>query len=283
MPYTRFEVTPHSASMGAEISGLDLAQPLDAETFAELRQALLEYLVIFFRDQQLTPETHLAFARGFGELEVHPIVQGKAGYPEIIEIIKEAGEETQFGDVWHSDNSFLECPSFGSVLFGVEIPPLGGDTLFANQYMAYDHLSDGMKAMLDGLVCVHTAAQAYDPVRLAHKYRGEANMKYTYSDAVEKRVEHPVVRTHPETGRKSLFVNKMFTTQFKGFTAKESAPLLEFLSQHAIQPEFQCRFKWRPGSVAFWDNRCTMHYAMNDYFHHRRVMRRITIQGDRPR
>lgn len=283
MGYSTFQVEPHSASMGALISGINLNEPLPDETVAELRKALLQYQVIFFRDQHLTPETHLAFAKRFGTLEKHPIVQGKEGYPEIIEIIKEAGEETQFGDVWHSDNSFMECPSFGSVLFGVEIPPVGGDTLFSNQYMAYDYLSPGMKVMLDKLICIHTAAQAYDPVRLAHKYRGETNMKYQYSEAVEKQVEHPVIRTHPETGRKSLFVNKMFTTKFKDMSPKDSAPLLEYLSQHAIQPEFQCRFRWQPGSVAFWDNRCTMHYAMNDYFHHRRVMRRVTIEGDRPK
>lgn len=281
-PYAVITVAPVAGSMGAEIGNVDLSRPLSSETLEEIKRALLEYLVIFFRDQELTPEQHLEFARQFGTLEVHPIVQGKQGHPEIIEIVKEKGEQTQFGDSWHSDNSFLECPSMGSILYAREAPPAGGDTLFANMYMAYDWLSDGMKRLLDGLVAIHTARDAYDPQRLAHKYRGETNMKYTYSDAVEKQVEHPVVRTHPETGRKSLFVNRMFTASLKDMTPAESAPLLDFLAQHAIRPEFTCRFRWRENSVAFWDNRCTMHYAMNDYQNYRRVMHRVTIEGDRP-
>lgn len=282
MELKTISIKPLTAAMGAEISGVDLSQPMSEETLAEVKAVLHEHLAIFFRDQELTPEQHLALARQFGSLEVHPIVSGKNEHPEIVEIVKEAGEQTQFGDAWHSDNSFLECPSMGSILYAREIPPIGGDTIFANQYMAYDLLSDGMKSILDGLICIHTAKRAYDPVRLAHKYRGETNMKYTYSEAVDREVEHPVVRTHPVTGKKSLFVNKMFTTEFKGMKAEESAPILEYLSQHAIRPEFQCRFQWTPGAVAFWDNRCTMHYAMNDYFAHRRVMHRVTVEGDRP-
>ncbi len=282
MELKTISIKPLTAAMGAEISGADLSAPLSPEMLGEIKAVLHEYLAIFFRDQHLTPEQHLALARQFGSLEVHPIVEGKGGYPEIVEIVKEAGEETQFGDAWHSDNSFMDCPSMGSILYAREIPPIGGDTIFANQYMAYDLLSDGMKKILDGMVCIHTAKQAYDPIRLAHKYRGETNMKYKYSEAVDKEVEHPVVRTHPETGRKSLFVNKMFTTRFKGMKPEESMPILEYLSQHAIRPEFQCRFQWTPNAVAFWDNRCTMHYAMNDYYAHRRVMHRVTVEGDRP-
>jgi taurine dioxygenase len=281
-PYERLSVEPIAGALGAEIGGINLAGPVDAETLDEVKRALREYLVVFFRGQDLTPEQHLAFAKNFGSLEVHPIVSGKDEYPEIIEIVKEKGEQTQFGDVWHSDNSFLPNPSMGSILYAREVPPYGGDTLFANQYLAYDWLSDGMKKLLDGLIAIHTAKQAYDPVRLAHKYRGETNMKYTYSDVVDRAVEHPVVRTHPETGRKSLFVNRMFTTEFKDMSPAESGPILDFLAQHAIRPEFTCRFRWQPGSVAFWDNRCTMHYAMNDYVNYRRVMHRITIEGDRP-
>jgi taurine dioxygenase len=282
MSYKTLEAKPLTAAMGAELSGIDLTQPLSDDQKSDIKQALLDYQAVFFRDQPLTPDQHLALARSFGELEVHPIVKGLDGNPEILQIVKEPGEETQFGDVWHSDNSFMETPSMGSILHGVEVPPIGGDTLFSNMYMAYDMLSDGMKAILEGLVCIHTAADAYNPVRLAHKYRGETNMKYQYSDAVEKEVEHPVIRTHPETGKKSLFVNKMFTTRFKNMTPDESKPILEYLSVHAIRPEFQCRFRWEKDSVAFWDNRCTMHYAMNDYYQYRRIMNRITVAGDRP-
>lgn len=282
MAYKTLEIKRLTTALGAELSGVDLTKPLSEDQKAEVKQALLEYQVIFFRDQDLNAEQHLALAKEFGELEVHPIVQGLDGHPEILQIVKEPGEETQFGDAWHSDNSFIECPSMGSILHGIEIPPIGGDTLFSNMYMAYDLLSDGMKAILDGLICIHTAAQAFDPIRLAHKYRGETNMKYKYSEAVDKEVEHPVVRTHPETGKKSLFVNKMFTTRFKDMTPAESGPILEYLSQHAIRPEFQCRFQWKKNSVAFWDNRCTMHYAMNDYYQYRRIMNRVTVAGDRP-
>ena len=270
-------VEPITAAMGAEVSGVDLGSDLSDEQISEIRQVLQHYLAIVFRDQEMKPEQHVALSKRFGSPEVHPIVQGMEGYPEIIKVVKEPGEATQFGDSWHSDNSFFESPTTGTILHAQEVPPVGGDTLFANMYLAYDHLSDGMKKLIDPLVAIHSAADAYDPQRLAHKYEGKTAMKYNYSDAIEREVEHPMVCTHPETGRKFLYVNRMFTLTIKGMTPQESKPLLDFLTEHALQPEFQCRIRWNAKSVAMWENRTTMHYAMNDYFQYCRIMHRVTI------
>jgi alpha-ketoglutarate-dependent taurine dioxygenase len=269
------EIRPIAGALGAEIIGPDLRRPLDGETVAGVRQALLDHLVIFFRDQDLAPEQFLAFARRFGEPVEYPFVKGIDGFPEIIAVAKLAHETVNFGGIWHSDTTYLERPPMASMLLAREVPAVGGDTLFASMVRAYDALSDGMKRLLDGLTAISDSSKA-DASRTREDRAG--------AEAREALVaEHPVVRTHPETGRKALYVNIGHTTRFGAMTEAESAPLLGFLFQHLIQPEFTCRFAWRPGSIAFWDNRAAQHNAINDYPGQRRIMHRITLAGDRPR
>ena len=271
-----------AGALGAEISGIDLSQSLPDAVIAEVRAALPENLVIFFHDQHLTPEQHLAFGHRFGEFQIHDFVAGMPEHPQIIEVRKEPEEKRNFGGGWHTDVSYLERPALGSVLYAREVPETGGDTLFANQYLAYEALSDGMKRLLDGMVAIHSArrpyglnaARAFDP--------GPSSMSFNFSETAQAEVEHPVVRTHGETGRKALYVNGTFTTRFKDMTEEESAPLLHYLLQHAVRPEFTCRFRWQRNSIAFWDNRCVQHNAVNDYHGARRVMHRVTIEGERP-
>ena len=280
--YELIGVRPATAGLGAEVRGVDLSQPLDGAVLEEIRRAFLEYGAIFFRDQVLSYEQHMGFARHFGALEVHPIVNGMEDHPEIIRMLKPAGESASFGVGWHSDNSFLDEPSLGSVVYAEIVPPYGGDTLFADQAQAYEALSPGMQKMLGDLTAVHTARDAYTAPSAAPKYEGKTAITYRRSDAVDSVVEHPVVRTHPETGRKALYVNPMFTLHFKNLTAEESAPLLGFLFEHAVKPEFQCRFRWEKGSIAFWDNRRVMHNALDDYQAFDRLLYRVTIAGDKP-
>lgn len=268
-----------AGALGAEISGVDLAGGLDADTARAVRQALLDHLVIFFRDQDLTADQFLAFARAFGTPVEYPFVKGLPGYPEIIEVLKREHETVNFGGIWHSDTTYLEEPPMGSILLAREVPPYGGDTLFANMYLAYETLSPGMRRMLDGLVGVSTSAKA--DVSKTREDRLKDNAAPDARQSYE--AEHPVVRTHPETGRKALFVNIAHTARFKDMTEAESQPLLDYLCQHLTRPEFTCRFSWRPGSIAFWDNRAAQHNPVNDYHGHRRLMHRITLAGDRPR
>lgn len=283
MGYRRIEVRPSAGAIGAEIAGVDLSRPLADEVFAEIHRAFLDHAVVFFRDQTLAPARQIAFARRFGAPEVHPIVNGTEVHPELVRVWKPAGESASFGTGWHSDNSFFPSPSLASLLYGVVIPPFGGDTLFASMEQAYEALSGEMKRLLDGLVGVHSASRAYDPARVGeHKYRGEAPITYRWSESIRDEVEHPIVRTHPETGRKSLYVNPMFTLGVRGFRRAESEALLGFLFQHAAAPDWSCRFRWTPGAVALWDNRCVWHYALDDYREFERVMHRVTIAGDRP-
>jgi taurine dioxygenase len=271
-------IHPVAGALGAEVSGLDLARPLDDATVAALRQSWLEHLVLFFRDQDLSPAQFLAFARRFGEPIEYPFVRGLDDYPEIIPVLKLAHERVNFGGVWHSDTAYLDVPPMASMLVAREIPPFGGDTLFANMYLAYETLSDGMKRMLDGLVAVNSSAKA-DASRTR-----EDRMKDRAREAARDYVAaHPVVRRHPETGRRALYVNVAHTVRFDGMTEEESAPLLAFLFQHQIRPELTCRFRWRPGSIAFWDNRCAQHHAINDYRGHRRLLHRVTLAGDTPK
>jgi len=281
MEYDHFKVAPVSGALGAEIEGIDIASPLSDGVIADIRQALLDHLVIFFRDQDLSPEAQIAFSKRFGELDEHDFVKGMKGYPELIRLVRDADETGRnFGGVWHSDVTHQESPALGSVLYGVDVPPYGGDTLFANQYMAYEALSPGMKEMLDGMVAIHSAVGPFGPQgRSKIHWR---NMEVETSEKALEEVEHPVVRTHPETGYKGLFVNGTFTLRFRGMTEEESEPLLKFLFRHSSQEPLTCRFRWRKGSVAFWDNRSVMHYALNDYDGYRREMRRSTIAGDRP-
>jgi taurine dioxygenase len=229
---------------------------------------------VFFRDQKLDPAQFMAFARRFGKPIEYPFVKGLDGFPEVIEVRKLEHEKHNFGGLWHSDTAYLPEPPMGSMLIAREIPPYGGDTEFASQYAAYEALSDGMKRLLDGLYAVNSSSKAD-----ATKTREDMVKEYR----TQYESEHPVVRTHPETGRKALYVNVGHTSRFRGMTEAESAPLLEFLYRHQVKAEFTCRFQWRVGSIAFWDNRCTQHNPINDYHGHRRVMHRITLAGDRPR
>jgi alpha-ketoglutarate-dependent taurine dioxygenase len=275
-------VSPIAGALGAEIAGVDLSGSLSDRVIGAIRRALLDHLVVFFHDQHLTPEQQLDFGRRFGALQVHDFVEAKAGYPEILEVRKEPEETRNFGGGWHTDVSYLERPSLGSVLYALEVPDYGGDTLFANQYLAYEALSDGMKAMLDGMIAIHSARRPYGPNAARAQDYGPSSMRFKFSEAAEAETEHPVVRTHVESGRKALYVNRTFTLRFKDMTEEESLPLLDFLCRHAVRPEFTCRFRWRPGSIAFWDNRCVQHNAINDYRGQRRVMHRVTIEGERP-
>jgi taurine dioxygenase len=265
------EVRRLAGALGAEILGVDLSNGFSKE---EIRQAFLEHQVVFFRDQKLDPAQFMAFARAMGRPVEYPFVKGIAGFPEVIEVKKLEHERHNFGGIWHSDTAYLDEPPMGSMLLAREIPPVGGDTLFASQYLAYEALSSEMKKLLSGLKAVNASSKA-DVTRTREDMVKEYPRKYE--------AEHPVVRTHPETGRKALYVNLGHTVRFAGMTDEESAPLLEFLFQHQTRPEFTCRFQWRVGSLAFWDNRCTQHNPINDYHGHRRVMHRITLAGDRPR
>jgi taurine dioxygenase len=273
------DIRPIAGALGAEIHGVALDRDLDSETVAALRRALLDHLVIFFRDQDLPPERFLAFARRFGEPVEYPFVRGIEGFPEIIEVAKLEHETVNFGGIWHSDTTYLERPPLGTMLVAREVPPLGGDTLFANQYLAYETLSDGMKQLLDGLHGVNSSAKANTTRTREDRIKSDPTSR-AREDLL---AEHPVVRTHPETGHKALYVNIGHTVRFAGMTEAESAPILGYLFQHQIRPEFTCRFAWRVGSLAFWDNRAVQHNPINDYHGYRRVMHRITLAGDKPR
>ncbi len=276
-----------TSALGAEIHGIDLSNSLSNAEVDAIHQAFLDNQVIFFRDQSITPEQHLRFARLFGELDIHPYAAGLEQYPEIMPVVKEAEDHVSinFGGTWHSDVTFYEKPALGSVLYAIDVPEAGGDTMFANMYLAYDALSDGLKETLDGLRAVHSASRSFglnSRTTLRSNEGGDVSMNVRASDEADAEVVHPVVRTHPETSRKLLFVNFNFTQRFAGWTREESEPLLTYLWDHAARPEFTCRFRWRKGSIAFWDNRCTQHLALNDYHGHRREMHRVTICGDRP-
>ncbi len=264
-----------AGALGAELGGVDLSGALDGPTIAAIRAALNQHQVIFFRDQRLTPEQQLAFGRRFGPLNIHPYVTGMADHPEVMEIIKEPTDRLNFGGGWHSDMSFLESPSIGSILYAVETPDFGGDTLFASQAAAYDALSEGLKATLEGLRAVHSAGQEYSAKGASAQKR--ASMQVAEAEGLVGEFVHPVVKVHPETGRKALYVNPAFTMRFDGWSRKESRPLLDYLFEHGRQEAFTCRFSWRDGSVAFWDNRQVWHYALNDYPGQRRHMRRVTV------
>ncbi len=264
-----------AGALGAEISGVDLSGPLSDETIAEIRRAFVQHQVIFFRDQDLSPEQQLAFGRRFGPLNIHPYVAGMAGHPEVMEIVKEPTDKVNFGGGWHSDMSFLETPSIGSILHAVEIPEWGGDTLFASQIAAYEALTPGLKATLEGLNAVHSAGREYSSQ--GHSAQKRESMKVVEAEGAVGEFIHPVVKVHPETGRKALYVNPAFTMKFEGWSKRESKPLLDFLFDHSRYEAFTCRFAWTAGSVAFWDNRSVWHFALNDYPGQRRHMRRVTV------
>ena len=273
MTHQRIGVEPLTPTIGAEISGVDLCAPLDDDTFGAIRGALLDHGVIFFRDQPIGHEHHLAFGRRFGPLHVHPAAPCVGGNPELMLIHTDRRSTRQNGDVWHSDVSCDEAPPMGSVLHLHTVPACGGDTLFASMYAAWDALSAPMQALLEPLDARHESAHLYEEL---------------YGDATVKRrnewpsAVHPVVRTHPETGRKALFVNSGFTRRILGVNERESRALLDFLFEHVTNPRFHCRFRWRKHSVAFWDNRCVQHHAMWDYHPEPRTGTRVTVAGDRP-
>ncbi|MFP6596287.1 MAG: TauD/TfdA family dioxygenase [Candidatus Hydrogenedentota bacterium] len=283
MAYELIDVKPIAGALGAEIEGIDLSAPMADDLFAETRDAFLEFHVIFFRDQTLTPDQQTDFGRRFGTLNIHPYITALNGHPEIIPIVKEKGDKANFGGGWHSDMSFLQEPALGSVLYALDSPSFGGDTLWANQIAAYDALSDGLKETVSGLNAVHSASSQYGHGGESDRNNAKRkSMEVAVTEEAEATVIHPVVRTHPDTGEKALYVNPPFTVNFEGWTKRESRPLLQFLYEHCTSEQFTCRFRWEPKSLAFWDNRCTQHYALNDYHGQRREMHRVTIDGDRP-
>lgn len=276
MRNTRIEVAPVAGALGAEIHGVDLAT-LDDATFAEIRQAFHDHSVIFFRDQAITPEQHIAFARRFGPINVNRFFTQVAGHPEIAEVRKEPDQKKNIGEVWHTDHSYDQVPALGSMLVAREVPDHGGDTMFASMYAAYDALSDGLKRTLEGLRAIHSSRHVFG--RDAAYHGNDLKGRLHNPDAATQDAVHPVVIRHPDTGRKALYVNRNFTIGIEGWTREESAGLLDFLYRHGERPEFTCRFRWANGSVALWDNRSTWHFAINDYHGQRRLMHRITIEG----
>jgi taurine dioxygenase len=277
-PYTRFDVAPASPTIGAYVTGVSLAEPLEEETFRQLHRALLEWKVLFFRGQHLDADQHEALGRRWGALEWHPFARTtlpgqEEDRPRVMRFAKDA-TTAGYENLWHTDVTWRECPSLGSILRAIDVPAVGGDTLWADMGAAYDCLPDDIKVRLDGLTAIHDWWDTF----------GRA-LPAVERDALRPHfppVEHPVVRTHPETGRKTLFVNVAFTQHIVAMPRDESAELLDFLYRQAAYPEYQCRFSWTAGDIAFWDNRATQHYATSDYFPQRRVMERITIIGDRP-
>ena len=267
------DVRPLGSALGAEISGLDLAEPLTPPALATVKDALAEHGVVFFRDQALTENQHIALARQFGDINLNRFFGNAEGYPEIALVVKEPDQTRNIGGGWHTDHSYDQIPALGSMLYAREIPPRGGDTLFASMYAAYDALSDGLKRTLEGLRGVHSSRHVFGVKR------GDLEGRIGNYEAATQDATHPVVITHPGSGKKALYVNPGFTIGFDGWTADESRPLLEYLYKHAARPEFTYRFQWREGSLAFWDNRATWHYALNDYQGERRLLHRITIEG----
>ncbi len=264
-----------AGALGAEISGVDLSQPLSDSMIAAIRQALVEHQVIFFRDQDLTPAQHVAFGARFGPLNIHPYVAGMPEQPEAMELIKEPSDRINFGGGWHSDMSFLQTPAIGSILYAIELPEFGGDTLFASQAAAFEALSPGLQATLETLNGVHSASREYSAQGPSAQKRG--SMKIAEADGYVGEYVHPMVLTHPETGRKALYVNPAFTLRIDGWKTRESKALLDYLFDHCRYEGFTCRFTWQKGSVAFWDNRSVWHFALNDYPGQRRHMRRVTV------
>jgi len=278
MARNELEIRPLSGAVGAEIFGVDLAQELDDDTVAAIRQAWLDHLVIFFRDQDLPPAKLLGLARHFGQPIEYPFVKGIDGFPEITPVIKLERERVNFGGLWHSDTTYLEQPPMGTMLVAREVPPYGGDTLFANMYLAYERLSAGLRDLLDGLVAVNSSAKAdvtqTREDRIRDHGRNDARPEY---EAL-----HPVVRTHPETGKKALYVNTRHTVRFKDMTDEESRPLIDFLQAHCTRPEFTARLRWQKGTIGIWDNRCCQHFAINDYHGQRRVLWRLPVGAELP-
>jgi taurine dioxygenase len=282
--YRHLDVQKIAGSLGADIRGVDLSKPVPDQVLAEIRAALLDNLVIAIRDQDITPAQQLAFARRWGDIHLHPFMQGMTDYPEILEIIKRPTDKKNFGGSWHTDQMFSPNPAMGTMLYAKEVPSAGGDTLFTNQYLAYESLSDKMKEIAGRLrtVCVgDNFKQANGQSRKERYDRQMSEMRVKDPGDVQTTSVHPLVRTHPETGRKSIYIG-VHVQQFEGMTDDESQPLLDFFMRQSIRPEHTCRVRWQTGTLTFWDNRCTQHFAVNDYPAETRIMHRITVRGDQP-
>jgi taurine dioxygenase len=276
-PYETIEVRPVGGALGAEIHGVDLSLDLPDRQFSEIREVFRDNGVIFFRDQKLTPEQHIAFAERWAPININRFFTHVEGHPKIALVLKEPDQKKNIGGGWHTDHTYDIEPAMGSILYAHEVPQSGGDTMFASMYAAYETLSDGLKQTLNGLRARHSSRHIFGPARGERKDDTVGRIKnpeLANQDAV-----HPVVITHPLSGRKSLYVNPSFTLGFEGWTDVESKPLLDYLYAHASQPSFTCQFQWQPGSIAFWDNRATWHLAVNDYQGQRRLMHRITVAG----
>jgi taurine dioxygenase len=277
------DIKPLAGALGAEIGGVRLARLDDEATWKEIHAAFVRHSVIVFRDQALEPADIMRIGARFGAPCHYPFVTGMDGFPFIFEVVKEETELTNFGGAWHSDTTYLPQPPMATLLYAVETPAHGGDTLFTNTTAAYDSLSEGMRQLVDGLVGVNSAGLKYGGGRTAmHKKIGAMKVHDT-DEADQLEAEHPVARTHPETGRKALYVNRSHTIRFRDMTEEESRPLIEWLAQHQVRPEFTCRVRWTPGTLTIWDNRCTQHNAVNDYHGQRRRMRRLTVGAQTPR
>ncbi len=276
---TKLIVKPLTRSVGAEIHGVNLLEPVSDAVIAEIRKIWLDHGVIFFRDQPLDSAAYLAFAQRFGEVVEYPFVKGLPDFPLIIPVLKLPHETHNFGGVWHTDTTYLPEPPSATMLIARELPPVGGDTMFASNYAAYDALSEGLKKTIDQLVAVNSSAKA----AVTHSREDRLGDSATSKGREELNSQHPVVRTHPETGRKALYINPGHTVRFVGWTEEESAPLRDYLFAHQVRPEFTCRFSWTPGAIALWDNRCVLHNPINDYHGHKRLLHRITLKGDTPK
>lgn len=281
----RIQINRVSGALGAEVTGIDLSQALDAETVAMLRAAWMEHQVLFYPGQKLSDADLERFTSYFGPFGKEPFVDGiSTDHPNVLAVIKEADEKRKanFGGNWHSDWSFQQTPPAATLLYALEVPPYGGDTMWANQYLAYETLSSGMRRLLDGMWAMHSARRPYGRKGIYADKNQARSMKIHTGEEAEAEIAHPVVRVHAETGRRALYVNRVYTIRFKDMTERESAPLLNFLHEHCTRPELVCRNRWSAGMLAMWDNRATQHYAVNDYDGYRRELHRTTTAGERP-
>lgn len=281
MEYEKISVEPLGGTIGAEIDAGDLRK-LDNQSWSEIHQAFLEYHVLVFRKQELTPADIMQFSARFGEATHYPFAEGIEGYPFIFDVVKEPAETKNFGGGWHSDTTYLPKPPLATLLYAIETPPKGGDTLFANTAAAYDALSPGMKDMIDRLHGVNSGGLKLTGGRRTLHSKIDGMKIRNAADADNYEATHPIARTHPETGRKAIYCGRVHTVRFEGMTEQESRPLIDFLASHQMQPEFTCRVSWKPGTLTVWDNRCTQHNAINDYQGARRQMRRITVGAQVP-
>lgn len=278
--YKTIEVNPVSRYVGAEISGVDIAGGLSDEQLLEMKQAFAEHGVIFFRDQNITPDQHIEFANRWGKINVNRFFQAVDTHPVIAEVRKEAHQKSNIGSAWHTDHSYDQIPAMGSILYAREVPTLGGDTLFSSMYAAYEHLSDGMKNTLLGMRAEHSSRHAFGEAAYVDSDMDDVSGRLSNTADATQDATHPVIIKHPLSGKPALYVNGDFTVKFEGWSKQESQPLLDYLYKHATQNEFTCRFQWQKGSIAIWDNRATHHCALNDYQGERRLMHRITIDGE---